>query len=137
MASRLLVVLLTLVLVVTPVNAQTGRILLDMTIQTLPGVESGHCLYVDAGRFVMEGRLVGENRQPVRFNLGPAVNVPANLDLRITTPSPTNATAQVEAGVYCYTLTSQATGDAASNTASQASQLGQLTAVRLIWLPAS
>jgi hypothetical protein len=98
MARSTLVAVFAFLMVVTPSNAQTtqsGRILLDMTIQAVPGTPSGHCLYVDAGRLFVEGRLVGENRSTTRINLGPAANVPANVDLQITSPSTTSTSAQV------------------------------------------
>jgi hypothetical protein len=135
MAGRMLIVLLTLALVVTPTHAQTGKVLLDMTILTLPGIPSGHCLSVDAGRFVVEAHLMGENRWPVRFILGPALNVPASLDLQVNTPGPASSTAQVEAGVYCYALTNEAITEA-QGLPDEASQWEQPVAVRLIWLPA-
>jgi len=137
MARRTLVALLTLVLTAAPAHAQTGQVLLDMTIQTLPGIPSGHCLYIEAGRFLVDARLTGDTQQPVRFSLGPAANVPASLDLRITTPSPTNAIAPVEAGIYCYMLTSDALVPENENVSDSETQRAQLVAVRLIWLPPS
>src|SRR5689334_8926766 len=108
MAKWILATLLALTLAMTPAYAQTGRVLLDMTIQALPGAPSGHCLYVDAGRFVVEGHLVGNNHAPARFTLGPDLDVPSSLSLKITSATTTSATTQVEAGVYCYTLTNEA-----------------------------
>jgi hypothetical protein len=137
MARRLLVALLALVLVVMPAHAQTGRVLLDMTIQVLPDIPSGHCLSVEAGRFIVEAHLTGTNRWPVRFIFAPALNVPPSLELRVTSPEPASGTAQVEAGVYCYTLTNDARTPAGDNAADQESPSEQLVTVRLIWLPAS
>ncbi len=137
MARQILATLLAVVLLTTPAHAQTGRVLLDMTIQAVPGSPSGHCLYVDAGRFVVEGHLVGNNHSPARFTLGPAMNVPANLDLRITTATTASSSVQVEAGVYCYVLANEAPEPAGDNVTDQTSPLEQLVAVRLIWLPAS
>ena len=108
-----------------------------MTIQAMPGSPSGHCLYVDAGRFVVEGHLVGDNRSPARFTLGPNLSVPASLNLSIATATTSNSSAQVEAGVYCYTLTNETSEPAGDNLMDdQKPQLEQLVAVRLIWLPA-
>jgi hypothetical protein len=138
MARRTLAALLALALIVTPAHAQTGqpgRVLLDMTIQALPGIPSGHCLYVDAGRFLVEARLIGENPWPVRFILGPALDVPPSLELQAKTPELTTGTVQVEAGVYCYTLVNDASAEAPP-LPDQASKWEQLIAVRLIWLPA-
>jgi hypothetical protein len=129
MARKTIVALLVLALVATPTHAQTGKVLLDMTIQTLPGIPSGHCLYVDTGRFLVEGRLLGDNRWPVRFFFGPALNVPANLDLRFTTPDRFSDSASIEGGVYCYALVNEAAPN-------QAPPLEQPIALRLIWLPA-
>ena len=137
MARQILAALLTVLLLTTPAHAQTGRVLLDMTIQAGPGSPSGHCLYVDAGRFIVEGHLVGDNHSPVRFSLGPAVNVPSNLDLRITSTTTTSSSVRVEAGVYCYMLTTEATELAEPTVTDQTPKLEQLVAVRLIWLPAS
>src|SRR2546423_7781610 len=123
MVRWVLVTLFALALVVTPVHAQTGRVLLDMTIQTLPGGESGHCLSVDTGRFVVEARLTGDNRWPVHFSLGPALNVPASLNLRIMSATTTSSSAQIEAGVYCYTLTNEASEPAGDNVTDQTPQL--------------
>ena len=136
MARRTLVALLTLVLAVTPAHAQTGKVLLDMTIQALPGIPSGHCLYVDTGRFLVEGRLLGENRWPVSFFLGPALNVPASLDLQFSTPTQSSGWANIEGGIYCYTLINEAVVPEGQSAPDQASQADQLIAVRLIWLPA-
>ena len=36
------------------------------------------------------------------------LNVPANLDLRITSATTTSSATQVEAGIYCYVLTTEA-----------------------------
>ena len=137
MARQMLAALLTVVLLTTPAHAQTGRVLLDMTIQALPGSPSGHCLYVDAGRFVVEGHLVGNNHPPARFTLSPDLSVPANLDLRITTATTATSSVQVEAGIYCYMLANEAPETAGDNEADQTSPLDQLVALRLIWLPAS
>jgi hypothetical protein len=136
-AREMLVALLAVVLLTTPAHAQTGRVLLDMTIQALPGSPSGHCLYVDAGRFVVEGHLAGSNHSPARFTLGPDLNTPASLNLNITSATTTNSSAQVEAGVYCYTLTNEAPEPAGDNVTDQMPQSEQLVAVRLIWLPPS
>jgi hypothetical protein len=143
MAGRLLVALLALVLVVMPAHAQTaqtGRVLLDMTIQVVPDVPSGHCLSVEAGRFIVEARLTGTNRWPVRFIFAPALNVPPNLEMRVTSPEPASGAAQVEAGVYCYALTNDAgtpEGDKAADQPDGESPPEQLVTVRLIWLPAA
>jgi hypothetical protein len=137
MARKLFAALIALALLTTPAHAQAGRVLLDMTIQALPGSPSGHCLYVDAGRFVVEGHLVGDNHSPARFTLGPDLNVPASLNLRITSATTASTSTQVEAGVYCYTLTNEAPEPAGDNVTDQASPLEQLVAVRLLWLPAS
>jgi hypothetical protein len=134
---RILVGLLTAVLVVTPARAQTGRVLLDMTIQVLPDTPSGHCLYVEAGRFIVDAHLTGEGRWPVRFGLGPGVNAPASLDLRITSSTPATAMTQVEAGVACYLLTSEARMSGGDNAVNREPLPEQLVTVRLIWLPAS
>ncbi len=136
MAGRTLLALLTLLRAVAPAHAQTGKVLLDMTIAALPGVPSGHCLYADAGRFLVEARLLGENPWPVRFFLGPALNVPANLDLRFSTTDPSSGVASIESGVYCYALLSEATAEADQGAPEQASHAQQPIAVRLIWLPA-
>ena len=135
MARRTLVALLALFLVITPAHAQTGKVLLDMTIQAAPGIPSGHCLYVDAGRFLAEGRLLGDNRWPARFFLGPALNVPANLDLQFSTPDQFSGAAHVEAGVYCYAVLNEAMVPGGQSAPDQASQADQLIAVRLTWLP--
>src|SRR4051812_18137575 len=102
MAKQILAALFAVALLTTPAHAQAGRVLLDMTIQAAPGSPSGHCLFVDAGRIVVEGPLVGNNRSPARFTLGPAVNMPSNLALRIPPAPPASSSVQVEAGVYCY-----------------------------------
>jgi len=141
MARRTLLALLALVLIATPAHvalAQSGqpeRVLLDMPIRTLPGVPSGHCLEVEAGRFVVEARLRGEHPWPVRFILGPALDMPPSLELQAKTPEPATSTAQVEAGVYCYTLVNDASAEAPP-LPEHASKWEQVVAVRLIWLPA-
>jgi hypothetical protein len=132
MARRTLVALLTLVLIVTPAHAQSGKVLLDMTIQTLPGVPSGHCLYVDGGRILVEARLAGENRWPVRFILGPPTDTAPSLDLQIRTAEQVNGTAAVQAGVACYTIVNGAIAEA-QGVPDPAWE--QAIAVRLIWLP--
>jgi len=137
MARGIFAALLAVVLLTTPTHAQNGRILLDMTIQALPGSPSGHCLSVDAGHFVIEGHLVGNTLSPARFTLAPAMNVPSNLDLRITTASIARSSIQVAAGVYCYTLSMEAPESAGDNVTDQTPQADQLVAVRLIWLPVS
>jgi hypothetical protein len=136
MARQTLLALLLLVLAVTPARAQTGKVLLDMTIQTLPGIPSGHCLHVDAGRFLVEGRLLGDNRGPVRFFLGPALNVPANLDLQFSTSDPSSSSTDVEGGVYCYALVNVAVVPGDQSGPDQAPRWEQPIALRLIWLPA-
>jgi hypothetical protein len=136
MARQTLLALLVLVLAVTPARAQTGKVLLDMTIQTLPGIPSGHCLYVDDGRFLVEGRLLGDNRGPVRFFLGPALNVPANLDLQFSTSDPSSSSTDVEGGVYCYALVNVAVVPGDQSRPDQAPRWEQPIALRLIWLPA-
>ena len=135
MARRTLVALLALLLAVTPAHAQTGKVLLDMTIQTLPGIPSGHCLYVDAGRFWVEAHLLGEHRWPVRFFLSPALNVPASLDLRVSTPDLASASAAVEGGVYCYALVNEAVVPDDRVGPDRAPEWEQPIAIRLIWLP--
>lgn len=137
MVRQVLVGVLALMLVTTSAHAQTGRVLLDMTTEAVPGSPSGHCLYVDAGRFVVEGHLVGNNHAPAEFSLGPAANVPSNLDVKITSATTASTSARVEAGIYCYSLTSQAPESAGDNEADQTPPMDQLVAIRLIWLPAS
>ena len=134
MAKRTLLALLTLALIATPAQAQTGKVLLDMVVQVLPGSPSGHCLYVDAGRFFVEARLTGEARQPGRFSLGPSSQEPSTLNLRVSTPDPSNGTVQVAAGVYCYTLTSEPAPDR-GGASDDTSQPGPSLALRIIWLP--
>jgi hypothetical protein len=126
MAKRTLLALLTLALIATPAQAQTGKV--------LPGSPSGHCLYVDAGRFFVEARLTGEARQPGRFSLGPSSQEPSTLNLRVSTPDPSNGTVQVAAGVYCYTLTSEPAPDR-GGASDDTSQPGPSLALRIIWLP--
>jgi hypothetical protein len=134
MARRTLVALLTLVLLVAPAHAQTGKVLLDMTILTLPGVPSGHCLYLDAGRVVVEANLAGENRWPVRFILGPTPDAPPSLELQVRTPETVTNSAEVQAGVYCYIIVNGAIAEA-QGIPDQTWE--QPIAVRLIWLPGS
>jgi hypothetical protein len=136
MARQTLLALLMLVLAVTPARAQTGKVLLDMTIQTLPGIPSGHCLHVDDGRFLVEGRLLGDNPWPVRFFLGPALNVPANLELRFSTPDRSSSSTNIEGGVYCYALVNEAVVPGDQSGSDQAPHWEQPIALRLIWLPA-
>jgi hypothetical protein len=132
----MLVALLALALAVTPAHAQTGKVLLDMTVQTLPGIPSGHCLYVDTGRFLVEARLLGDSSWPVRFFFGPALNVPAHLDLRFSTPDPSSGSANIEGGVYCYAIINEATAPGDQGAPDQATRREQPVALRLIWLPA-
>ena len=134
LARQTLLALIMLFLIVMPAHAQTGKVLLDMTIQTLSGSPSGHCLYVDDGRFFVEARLTGEAHTPVRFNLGPAPYGPPNLNLRVSTTEASNGIVQVVAGTYCYLITGDVTtnGEDASD---NASQLGQSVTLRIIWLP--
>jgi hypothetical protein len=131
--KRALIALLALLLVATPAHAQSGKILLDMTIQTAPDVPSGHCLPASAGRLIVEARLTGEAKSPVRFSLGPAASDSGILDLQVTTLEPVSSIAPVQEGVYCYTLINEATakGQAAPDQTPQ----DQLIVVRLIWLP--
>ena len=134
MAGRTLLALLMLLLAVAPAHAQTGKVLLDMTIDVLPGVPSGHCLYADAGRFLVEARLLGDNRRPIRFSLGP-VNAPSNLDAVFSTPDPSSAWAAVEGGVYCYALVNEAAVPDDRGGPDRAPEWEQPIAIRLIWLP--
>ncbi len=136
MARRMLVALLTLLLVATPAHAQPGKVLLDMTIQAVPGIPTGHCLATSAGRLLVEAHLTDEASTPVRFSLGPAENVPAILDLQVRDLEPVNGTAPVQAGVYCYMLINEA-ATAAGDAPEQVSAPGQLIVVRLIWLPSA
>ena len=115
-------------------HAQTGRVLLDMTVQVLPGSPNGHCLYVEAGRFVVEARLVGENRSPTHFYLGPAY-VPSSLDMRITSANVTSSSVRVESGIYCYTITYEDVEPTPDTASDGPPTLDYLVAVRLIWLP--
>ena len=136
MARQTLLALLMLMLAVIPARAQTGKVLLDMTIQSSPGIPSGHCLHVDAGRFLVEGRLLGDTPWPVRFFLGPALNVPANLELQFSTPDPSSSSTDIESGVYCYALVNVAVVPGDQSGPEQAPRWEQPIALRLIWLPA-
>ena len=135
MARRTLVALLALVLIVTPTHAQAGKVLLDMTIQTLPGVPSGHCLYVDAGSLVVEAHLTGENRWPVRFILTRPPDTLPGLDLQVRAPEPVSRAVEIQAGVYCYAVINGVIAEA-QGVPDQSPQWEQPIAVRLIWVPA-
>jgi hypothetical protein len=134
--KRTLVALLALLLIATPAHAQTGKLLLDMTIQTAPGIPSGHCLPASAGRLIVEARLTGETRASVRFSLGPAADASRILDLQVKTVEPVTGTAPVQDGVYCYTLVNEAMAGG-QDAPGQASPQDQPIVVRLIWLPMS
>ena len=135
MARRPLVALLALLVAVAPARAQTGTVLRYMTVQALPGIPSGHCLYVGAGRFLVDGHLLGSDRWSVRFFLAPALNVPASLDLQIGTAGPSSGQASVEGGVYCYALINEAVVPDDRFGPDRAAEWEQPVALRLIWLP--
>jgi hypothetical protein len=135
MARPMLVALLALALIVTPTHAQTETVLLDMTIQTLPGVPSGHCLYVDAGSLIVEAHLTGEHHWPVRFILTRPPDTVPSLDLQVRTPEPINRTLEIPTGVYCYAVINGVIAEA-QGVPDQSPQWEQPMAVRLTWLPA-
>jgi hypothetical protein len=135
MARQTLIVLLALMLIVTPTHAQAETVLLDMTIQTLPGVPSGHCLYLDAGSLAIEARLTGDNRWPVRVILTRPPDTVPSLDLQVRTPEPMSRTIEVQTGLYCYAVINGAIAEA-QGVPDQSPQWEQPIAVRLTWLPA-
>jgi hypothetical protein len=132
--ARTALAFLMLLLMGTPAHAQTGRVLFDMTIQTRPGPPGGHCLVTDAGRLLVEARLAGENRWPVRFSLGPGPDALRSLNLRINTPETTTGMVRVDRGISCYALFNEATFSERNET-DQSSSPEQPVAIRLIWLP--
>lgn len=132
--ARTVLALLMPVLMSAPVQAQTGRVLFDMTIQTRPDAPGGHCLVTDAGRLLVEARLVGESRWPVRFSLGPGPDAQRSLDLRINTFETTTSIVRVDRGISCYALANEAPVPE-RNEADHALSREQPVAIRLIWLP--
>ena len=133
------VVVLALMLALTPsaIAADEGsneRVLVDLTVQAVPGASVGHCALIEPGTLVATVKIADPERGvlPVRFGMGRASN--ADDDPRINTMVATESVTYsipLAGGRYCYSLYNEAAMPAQTSVASLAAR-EQFVSLRLV-----
>lgn len=91
------------------VGAEDARTLVDLTIETVPQRDGGHCFQTSTGHVTASVHAVGAGTWPVRYTLGPWGNAAEGERVNtLIATQPTTHSIAVQDGLYCYTLSNEA-----------------------------